>query len=233
MADTHFQRQDVAHHYLTQVRGGIPYGADQVLVMLQLIKHFTPNPRRIMDLGCGNGFLAEIVLRTYPQAHAILLDHSEAMLEQAREHVKEYMDRCQIVLGDLEDPILQYAEPGSIDCVVSGFAIHHLPHPRKKALYQEIYELLTPGGILVNIEHVASATAKLEQLYDELFIDHLALYHQRERGEVAREYALRPDKADNILERVEVQVEWLKEMGYRHADCYFKWMELAVFGGVK
>ena len=28
-------------------------------------------------------------------------------------------------------------------------------------------------------------------------------------------------------------IEWLRELGYRHADCYFKWFELAVFGGVK
>jgi hypothetical protein len=50
---------------------------------------------------------------------------------------------------------------------------------------------------------------------------------------VEAEYCGRPDKADNILERVEVQVEWLREIGFLHADCYFKWLELAVFGGVK
>ena len=43
----------------------------------------------------------------------------------------------------------------------------------------------------------------------------------------------RPDKADNILERVEEQVKWLREIGFDHADCYFKFLELAVFGGVK
>ena len=38
---------------------------------------------------------------------------------------------------------------------------------------------------------------------------------------------------DNLLERVDVQLNWLKEIGFNHVDCYFKWMELAVFGGVK
>lgn len=51
--------------------------------------------------------------------------------------------------------------------------------------------------------------------------------------EVAQEYYSRPDKEDNILERADVQVHWLQEIGFHHADCYFKWMELAVFGGVK
>ncbi len=41
------------------------------------------------------------------------------------------------------------------------------------------------------------------------------------------------DKADNILAPAEEQVGWLREIGFLHADCYFKWLELAVFGGVK
>ncbi|MFC0470332.1 methyltransferase [Halalkalibacter kiskunsagensis] len=44
--------------------------------MLQVINHFTSNPIRIMDLGCGNRFLAEILLKTYPNTSAILLDRS-------------------------------------------------------------------------------------------------------------------------------------------------------------
>lgn len=51
--------------------------------------------------------------------------------------------------------------------------------------------------------------------------------------EIAKEYHSRPDKDDNILERVDIQVEWLRDLGYRHAECYFKWFELAVFGWVK
>jgi tRNA (cmo5U34)-methyltransferase len=28
-------------------------------------------------------------------------------------------------------------------------------------------------------------------------------------------------------------VGWLREIGFQQADCYFKWLELAVFGGQK
>ena len=81
MATTNWQRYDVTQHYLEQIRGGIPFGAEQAKIMLQVINHFAPNPKRIMDLGCGNGFLAEILLKTYPDASAILLDHSEPMVQ--------------------------------------------------------------------------------------------------------------------------------------------------------
>lgn len=37
-----------------------------------------------------NGFLAEILLKTYPNASAVLLDHSEPMLQAARNYMSEY-----------------------------------------------------------------------------------------------------------------------------------------------
>lgn len=231
--ETTWQRQEVTQHYLNQVRGGIPFGAEQTKLMLQVVNHFTPNPERIMDLGCANGFLAEIMLTSYPKASAVLVDHSEPMIEHARVHMKEYRNRCEIIHGDFSHSIAQYAKPGSMDCIVSGYAIHHLPHRKKKELYQEIYNILAPGGIFINVEHTASATPEMEKLHDKLFIDHLATHNKRDRQEIAKEYYNRPDKEDNILERVDIQVNWLREIGFKHSDCYFKWMELAVFGGVK
>jgi ubiquinone/menaquinone biosynthesis C-methylase UbiE len=233
MTTTNWQRQDVTQHYLEQIRGGIPFGAEQAKIMLQVINFLTPNPKRIMDLGCGNGFLAEILLKTFPDASAILLDHSEPMVQAARKNMNEYSNRCEIIHADFSNSIKEFAEPNSINCIVSGFAIHHLTHEKKKELYREIYNLLVNGGIFINIEHTASATPKIERLYDELFIDHLSIHNKRDRQEVAKEYYNRPDKDDNILERVDIQVNWLREIGFKHSDCYFKWMELAVFGGVK
>lgn len=233
MATTNWQRQDVTQHYLEQIRGGIPFGAEQTKIMLQVVDFFSPNPKNIMDLGCGNGFLAKILLDTYPDVFALLLDHSEPMVEQARTQLESYKNRCDIIHGDFSHSIKQYAKPGSMDCIVSGYAIHHLPHTKKKELYQEIHNILAPGGIFINVEHTASATPEIEKLHDELFIDHLSTYNKRDRKEVAEEYYNRPDKEDNILERVDIQVNWLREIGFKHSDCYFKWMELTVFGGVK
>ncbi|MGM9946018.1 MAG: class I SAM-dependent methyltransferase [Lysinibacillus sp.] len=230
---TTWQREDVTTHYLQKVRGGIPFGAEQASLMLEVVKHFVKEPKLIMDLGCGNGFLAEILLRTYPTAKAMCMDHSAPMIEQAKVHMEPFQNRCEIILADFSKQITGYAEPNSVDIIVSGYAIHHLPHEMKKALYKEIYNLLKPGGIFINVEHTASATTELEKLYDKLFVDHLVEFNKGDREEIASEYYARPDKADNILERVDVQVGWLRDIGYQHADCYFKWMELAVFGGVK
>jgi tRNA (cmo5U34)-methyltransferase len=105
-------------------------------------------------------------------------------------------------------------------------------------LYREIYDLLTEGGVFVNSEHVASASPRGEQIFDDALTTHL--YHRRkEKGEevtleqIRREYLERPDRAANILALVEDQCRWLREIGFRDVDCFWKYFEVAIFGGIK
>jgi hypothetical protein len=53
----------------------------------------------------------------------------------------------------------------------------------------------------------------------------------RQLEEVRREYVSRPDRADNILALVEDQCRWLRDIGFRDVDCFWKYFELAIFGG--
>jgi ubiquinone/menaquinone biosynthesis C-methylase UbiE len=196
-----------------------------------LTRHFVPQPVRVIDLGCGDGFLARAVLSEFPTAHALLIDHSEPMVRRAHEAMRPFSGRYEIRHGDLSESLSALVGDGPFDLIVSGYAIHHLPTTRKRSLYREVYDLMRPGGLFVNVEHVASATPELEAAHDEAYIDHIVAVTGRDSTEVEREYHGRPDKADNILEPVEAQVGWLREIGFEQADCYFKWLELGVFGG--
>jgi hypothetical protein len=100
--------------------------------------------------------------------------------------------------------------------VVSSFAIHHVPHERKRALYAEVYGLLTPGGVFLNLEHVSSPSEALHRR----FIDALDV---------------RPGEEDpsNKLLDVESQLAWLREIGFTDVDCTWKWLELALLTGAR
>jgi tRNA (cmo5U34)-methyltransferase len=232
-AGSSWKDADVARWFLDERRRAIPLGDEQVAVLLRLARRFVPQPGRIADLGCGDGFLARADLSEFPTAHALLIDHSEPMLRRAHVAMTSFSGRYEIRHGSMSDPLPPLVNEGPFDLVVSGYAIHHLPTARKRSLYQEVFGLLAPGGLFVNIEHVASATPELEAVHDEAYIDHIAAVTGRDRTDVERDYHGRPDKADNILEPVEAQVGWLREIGFEQADCYFKWLELAVFGGQK
>lgn len=230
MNQSSWQQVETAREFVQQRRAAIPYGTDQIAVMLQLVEGFCPNPQFVVDLGCGDGIVARALLDKYPAARALLLDYSEAMIEQAGSAMAPYNERFEIRLGDLTERL---PCPLQANVILSGYAIHHLPDERKRSLYAEIYERLVPGGLFVNIEHVASPTPALEGLFDQHFIEHQAAFSSRQAADVSWEYHNRPDKVDNRLLSLQTQLEWLRDIGFSHVDCFFKWFELAVFGGVK
>jgi ubiquinone/menaquinone biosynthesis C-methylase UbiE len=220
--------------YLSGIRGAFPMAVEQIDVMLRLMACCGRPVRRALDLGCGDGVLAAAILERLPGVEVTLADFSEPMLEAARKRFSAAGAPVHFVLADYGVPSWTRLvdEWAPYDAIVSGFSIHHQPDERKRAVYQEIFELLSPGGIFINLEHVSSPTEWTRWLQDETFIDSLHRHHaDQSREEVARFYLGRPDKDANILSPVEEQCAWLREIGFSDVDCYLKLFEVAVFGG--
>ena len=84
----------------------------------------------------------------------------------------------------------------------------------------------------------ASPTPRVERLFDEAMTDQLYSRRQEKgesvtREQVFQEFLQRPDRAANILASVEEQCQWLRELGFQDVDCFWKYFELALFGGTK
>jgi len=170
-------------------------------------------PRRVLDLGCGDGLVAGQVLDARPGVEVVACDFSAAMLTQARERFSA-MPRVTVVEHNLDDPLP--ADWGRFDAVVSAFAIHHVVDERKRMLYTEVLERLEPGGVFCNLEHVASPTRELHAAWLE-----------------AVGTAPENDDPSNKLASVEVQLEWLRDRGFEQVDCHYKWREIALLSGTK
>ena len=177
-----------------------------------LLEFVPPAMRRILDLGTGDGRLLALVRRQYPNTEAVAVDFSPAMLEAVR---KRFAGDPQINVVDhnMDSPLPVL---GKFDAVISSFAIHHLVHQRKRALYAEIYSLLNTGGVFCNLEHVASPT---ERLHEE-FLQRIGFTVETE------------DPSNKLLD-VETQLGWLRQIGFAHVDCQWKWRELALLTGIR
>lgn len=233
-----WQTGELARTYLEGVRAAIPAAELQLEIVARIARTWQPAPRRVLDLGCGDGILGRLLLDEYPQAQAWFVDFSEPMLEAARARVGGD-SRATLLRADFSSPDwLEVVGPAApFDVVVSGFAIHHQPDERKRALYAEIFGVLGAGGVFLNLEHVASATPAVTRLFDDYFVDGLARFHQAAdpaaRELVARSYYARPDKQENILAPLDEQCAWLRQIGFQDVDCFFRVFELALFGGRK
>lgn len=167
---------------------------------------------RFLDLGSGGGRLLGLVKAARPNAEAVAVDFSAAMLEVLRDSYRGDA-KTSIVEHDLSTPL---PELGKFDAVVSSFAIHHVTHERKRSLYREIFGVINPGGVFLNLEHVASATPRLH----ESFLTQLDLTPETE------------DPSNKLLD-LELQLSWLREIGFTDVDCHWKWRELALLAGIK
>jgi ubiquinone/menaquinone biosynthesis C-methylase UbiE len=230
---------ELAKTFLEGIRGAIPSASLQLEVLGKIVIEWCPTPYEILDLGCGDGILGRTMLASHSSAHVTFADFSEPMLEAAKKQIGNKR-RATVVKADFTTPawVKALAIGKHFDVILSGFAIHHQTDNRKRELYSEIYGLLLEGGIFLNLEHVSSATPSGSALFDSFFVDHLLRFHadaspHKTRREIEEDYYQRPDKEENILASVEMQCEWLRDIGFQDVDCFFKVFELALFGGRK
>ena len=174
-----------------------------------LVEVLPDAPIRVADLGCGDGRLAALTLDARPTVtEVVAVDASPPMLEKARQRFGAD-PRVRVLEWDLGDDI---RELGEFDLIVSGFAIHHLEHPRKQELFAEIASMLRPGGLFANLEVVASATPEL----------HIAF-----RNAIGRA----ADDPEDRLADVESQLGWMRNAGLRQVDCMWRWRGFALLVG--
>ncbi len=230
---------DAARAFIDERRMLIPLVEAQEELIGRLITRNGRAIGRFLDLGAGAGAFARIVMDAHPRSSGVLVDFSEPMIEKANERLAAQRDRWEYRRGDLASPDWRDALPAGerYDAVVSGFCIHHLPDERKRRLYGEVLELLEPGGVFLNWEHVASP-GLAAGMFEEFMVERI-VGAERERPEprpadvVAREFLERAAADDDILLDVETQCRWLTELGFEQADTFFKLPELALFGGIK
>jgi tRNA (cmo5U34)-methyltransferase len=177
-----------------------------------LLEFIPAASRRILDLGTGDGRLLALVRSTHPETEAVAVDFSPAMLQAARKRFAGD-SRVRVVDHNMDSSLPPL---GSFDAVISSFAIHHLVHERKRALYREVFGLLNPGGVFCNLEHVSSPSARLH----EDFLLRIGFTVETE------------DPSNKLLD-VETQLGCLREIGFADVDCQWKWRELALLAGVR
>jgi len=100
--------------------------------------------KAVVDLGCGNGQLSLPLARR--GAHVLAVDISERMIESvARKAAGEGL-RIETAVRPAQELVVG---AGSMDLVVSNYAMHHLYDDEKRAVLVAAVGWLKPGGRVV------------------------------------------------------------------------------------
>jgi tRNA (cmo5U34)-methyltransferase len=231
----HWQGSELVELFLDHRQALLPLIDVQEEVVRRLFDGHPKALVRFLDIGAGDGALSELLLRGAPEREAVLVDFSEPMLARARVRLAGG-GRWRAAHGDLSEASWRETLPaGSFSGAVSALAIHHLPAERKRALYAEIFELLEPGAMFVNMDYT-SISGPLQGLWDERILENHVHIERTAGGtrsseEIAQE--ITSDSDEDRPDSVDDQLQWLREAGFVDVAIHFKWAEAAIFGGVK
>jgi len=196
-------------------------------------------PIRILELGSGDGVLADAFLTRFRHATLTALDGSESMRVEASRRLLPFGDRVRIAPFDLAS-LDWWDLMFGVDLMISSMCLHHLNDAKKQYLYKAAADRLTPDGALLIADLVepqnpasravaadrwdALATAQADALGSPELFDRFA--------EKRWNWFRFPD-ADDQPSALLHHFIWLRHAGFPAVDCL--WLEAghAVFGGFK
>jgi tRNA (cmo5U34)-methyltransferase len=220
----------------------VPRRAEQIDLLVQLLPQPTDAALTVLDLGAGFGAITERILDHYPRAMVTCVDGSEAMVTRATERLGRYGERVKILKADLAE--LSWSGPitAPFDAAVSAIAIHHLTHQRKRELYREVCRMLNPGGIFLNNDVVTTPPA-LQARFEALNLAAIQEQERAKRGsarpieqiqaEMHEQLRVAGERHQSHIAPLNDQLRWLGEAGFESVDCYWRYLDIAIFGGVK
>lgn len=209
----------VARDYDKQRRLFIPCFDDFYGVAVENLTLETDSPL-LLDIGAGTGLFSEMVLKKYPQARIELIDISSDMLQIAKERLASYPE-VTFTIADIND-----IQPGNnkYDAIISSLAIHHLADKDKKNLYQKIFCGLKPAGIFMHAEQVLASSEHLLEVYHTTWLNKIT-----KSGLSAKEIEMGLERVKlDKRTPLEMQLAWLKEIGFANVDCLFKYYDFVV-----
>ncbi|MBI4220246.1 MAG: methyltransferase [Chloroflexi bacterium] len=168
--------------------------------------------QRIIDLGCGTGAVTRLMLERLVSARQTVIyaiDHSAAAIRQAIAELGDRKDAMvKFVQAEVEN--LRTAVREQVDSIVYCNSIHYVPDKGK--LLDEVRDSLRPGGTLAfnTTFFEGSNPPESEAFYRRWMMRSLRI--------LAKEYGLRPTKADKTEARRQLSAEGyaalLKEHGF-------------------
>ena len=213
----------------------MPFRRRFIEVTKSIFSYFLKDRSEIkaLDLGCGDGFFAEELLKSFSTVNITLSDGSDDMLKAAQKRLKG-RSNVEYLKGSFQNIIDSNILKGHFDFIYSSFAIHHLPLADKKRLYSKIYNMLTPGGCFVHNDVVAPLSARIENWYLRLWREWIDQFPDKTvsagMDAIPEKYKESPDDFPDSLE---THLDILRKTGFIDVDCFLKYGIFALFGGFK
>lgn len=206
-------------------------------VLLEHVPAERDEPFMAVDVGCGQGWLSEAVLRAFPSARVLALDGSPEMLRVAGGLLAPYGGRAELRHFRLEEPAWISGIEGPVRCFLSSLVIHHLDDAEKRELFRLLQRRLEAGGALLYADVIEARSEAGRRHMARAWEEEVRRRSLRSRGDESA-YRAFVDRGWNLFEHPDPmdkpsgtaeQLRWLEEAGFTGVDAPWARAGHAVF----
>jgi tRNA (cmo5U34)-methyltransferase len=231
--------EDDSATYAAIAEIAVPRRREMMATLVAAIPFGAGDSFRMVELGSGEGRLAEALLDTFPAATILALDGSESMRQESSAKLARFGARAAVRDFTL-DGLDWWDLMKGVGVVVSSLCLHHLNDAKKQYLYKAAAERVSsPGALLVAdlVEPMSSAARDIAaDAWDEAARDQAAAIGRPDLYQrfvdAGWNHFRTPDAADHPSALLHHLV-WLRQAGFAAVDCVWQFAGHAVFGGCR
>jgi tRNA (cmo5U34)-methyltransferase len=217
----------------------VPRRGEMVASLIAAVPFAANEPLKILELGSGDGRLAEALLTVFPAATLTALDGSESMRLAATKRLALFGDRARVAAFDLA-ALDWWDRMFGVDVIVSSLCLHHLNDAKKQYLYKAAAERLSPRGALliadlIEPQHPAARALAADQwdAHAKRQADAAGTPQLYQRFLDERWNQFRYPDATDQPSALFHHLIWLRHAGFAAVDCCWLNAGHAVFGAFK
>lgn len=189
----------------------VPGLADLHRMVMLLLAEEAPGDAHILVVGAGGGMETRAMAEAQPAWRFTGVDPSAAMLDLARQMLKPFADRVDLIQGTIDQ-----APAGPFDGATCLLTLHHIDRDERLQTLKDIRRRLGPGARLVVVEHSAPGADP------ERWMTRSAAFGDREGLDWARAAATARMMTERLPLLTPAQEEDLmREAGFTDVDLYY------------
>ena len=217
----------------------VPRRQEMVATLVAAVPFTADEPVKMLELGSGDGRLAEALLTVFHRATLTALDGSESMRRETSSRLALFGERARVAAFDVAG-LDWWDRMFGVDLIVSSLCLHHLNDAKKQYLYKAAAERLSPRGALLIADLIDPEPPSARRLAADQW-DAQAKQQAEALGapELFQRFVEHrwnhfrfPDAADRPSALFH-QLVWLRHAGFAAVDCCWLNAGHAVFGGFK
>ena len=222
--------QEVTDCFDEMLERSIPGYADMRELVTKIGKRYVQRKTAIVDLGCSTGEAVNPFIQTFGCQNSYkLYDVSEPMLEKTRQRYANWIDEgfVDVQSFDIRNglPIHTFSS-----LVLSVLTLQFTPIEYRQKIVQSVYDSLSPNGAFVLVEKVLGS----DHAVDEILVDE---YYKikAENAYTQEQISTKRKSLEGVL--VPITAKWneelLKDAGFKHIDCFWRYLNFAGWIAVK